>query len=449
MSATKIYSLFRFGVRQKMVLVLLGVLVIALGVNGVLTLRQLEQDVLREIKQRGEDISRFASQSMAFNVVGYDYHGIQLLLDEIIRSKDILYTRVSSKKGNTMAEAGSKPTGVAGWVMFEREIVFDGEVVGHLSIGLDTARIASQLKDQQYSMIWREALLIIFIAIGEFFALSYIIVRPVSLISASLNETVDEKGRIQTREIPIQSSDEFGMLARQFNNMRAQLNEIHARQQNKIELADAKLRETNSQLVEQSEELKRMNDELKRLSITDPLTGLYNRRQFERLIDTEISMSMRHGEDNSILIVDVDHFKKINDSYGHKVGDTVLRRLAKLLTESLRSTDIVCRIGGEEFVAICRRAKQEDAVAIGEKLRRTIADFSFNVNMERIPVTVSVGVATIPNLLDTKTAEEFFHCADTALYYSKEHGRNQVTHYAQIAAAIHPQVKARITGESL
>lgn len=449
LTAKKISAFFRFGVRQKMVLVLLGVLVIALGANGVITLRQLEQDVLREIKQRGEDISRFAAQSVAFNVIGYDYHGIQLLLDEIVRSKDILYTRVTSKKGNTMAEVGTKPASDVGWVMIDREIVFDGEVVGYLNVGLDTARIANQLKDQQYDMIWREALLIIFIAIGEFFALSYLIVRPVSLISSSLNETVDEKGRIKTREIPIQSSDEFGMLARQFNNMRAQLNEVHARQQNKIELADAKLRETNSQLIEQSDELKRMNDELKRLAITDPLTGLYNRRQFERLIDTEVSMSARHGENNSILVVDVDHFKRINDKYGHKVGDTVLRRLAKILTEGLRSTDIVCRIGGEEFVAICRRAKQEDAVAIAEKLRRTVADFSFNVNMERIPVTVSVGVATIPNAQGTKTAEDFFHSADTALYYSKEHGRNQVTHYAQIADEIRPAAQARLTGESV
>lgn len=448
MKLSNLSAFFHFGIRQKMVLVLLSVLVFALGANGFLTVRQQGQEVLHEIKQRGEDISRFASQSVAFNVVGYDYHGIQLLLDEIIRSKDILYARVSSKKGNTMAEAGVKPSGNEGWVMFDREIVFDGDVVGHLHIGLDTARIVHQLEEQQYTMIWREAVLIILIAIGEFFALSYIIVRPVSIISTSLNNTVDENGRIQTQIIPIHSRDEFGMLATQFNGMRAQLNEIHARLQSKIELGDAKLRETNSQLVNQSDELRRMNDELKRLSITDPLTGLYNRRQFERLIDTEVSMSVRHGEDNSILVVDVDHFKKINDTHGHKAGDTVLRRLAKLLTESLRGTDMVCRIGGEEFVAICRRAKAEDAIAIGEKLRHTIEDFSFNVNMERIPVTVSIGVATIPNDYGKVTAEDFFQCADTALYYSKEHGRNRVTHYAQIQAQISQAATTRVSGEN-
>lgn len=442
-------EIFRFGIRQKMVLVLLSVLIFALGVSGFMTVRQQGRDVLREIKQRGEDISRFASQSVAFNVVGYDYHGIQLLLDEIIRSKDILYARVSSKKGNTMAEAGVKPAGDEGWVMFDREVVFDGEVVGHLNIGLDTARIARQLEEQQYSMIWRETVLIIFIAIGEFFALSYIIVRPVSIISTSLNNTVDEDGRIQTQSIPIHSGDEFGMLATQFNGMRAQLNEIHARLQSKIELADAKLRETNSQLMNQSDELRRMNEELKRLSITDALTGLYNRRQFERLIDTEVSMSLRHGEDNSILVVDVDHFKKINDQYGHKAGDTVLRRLAKLMTDSLRGTDLVCRIGGEEFVAICRRAKAEDAIVIGEKLRRTVEDFAFNVNMERIPVTVSIGIATLPNEFGKVSAEDFFQCADTALYYSKEHGRNRTTHYAHIANQIGKAKQARISGESI
>ena len=431
-----------------MVLVLLSVLVFALGANGVLTVRQQGQDVLHEIKQRGEDISRFASQSVAFNVVGYDYHGIQSLLEEIIRSKDILYARVSSKKGNTMAEAGVKPSGDDGWVMFDRKIVFDGDVVGHLNIGLDTARIARQLEDQQFTMIWREALLIIVIGIGEFFALSYIIVRPVSILTNSLSNAVDENGRIQTRVIPIYSRDEFGMLATQFNGMRAQLNEIHARLESKIELGDAKLRETNSQLMSQSDELHRMNDELKRLSITDPLTGLYNRRQFERLIDTEVSMSLRHGEDSSILVVDVDYFKKINDQYGHKVGDTVLRRLAKLLTENLRGTDMVCRIGGEEFVAICRRAKIEDAIAIGEKLRRNIEGFSFNVNMERIAVTVSIGAATIPNDVGKISAEDFFQCADTALYYSKEHGRNRVTHYAQVMAPVVATSQARVSGEN-
>ena len=431
-----------------MVLVLLGVLVITLGVSGFLRARQQSQDVLREIKQRGEDISRFASQSVAFNVVGHDYHGIQLLLDEIVRAKDILYARVSSKKGNTMAEAGVKPSGNEGWIMFDRAVVFDGEVIGHLNIGLDTARIARQLEDQQYAMIWRETVLIIFIAIGEFFALSYIIMRPVSIISTSLNNTVDANGRIQTQSIPISSSDEFGMLATQFNGMRAQLNEIHARLHSKIELGDTKLRETNAQLMHQSDELRRMNEELKHLSITDALTGLYNRRQFERLIDTEVSMSMRHGEDNSILMVDVDHFKKINDQHGHKVGDTVLRRLAQLMTETLRGTDIVCRIGGEEFVAICRRAKVEDAIAIGEKLRRTIEDFSFNVNMERIPVTVSIGVATLPNEFGKNSAEDFFQCADTALYYSKEHGRNRITHYAHLTSPADKAAYGCVSGDT-
>lgn len=429
----RITNLFRFGIRQKMIVVLLGVLVMALGANGFFTLRQQEQDVLREIRQRGEDISRFASQSVAFRVVGYDYHGIQLLLDEIIRSKDILYARVTSRKGNTMAEAGVKAENAEGWVMLEREIVFDDEIVGRLNIGLDTRRIAAQMYEQQLAMIWREAIMIILIAIGEFLALSYLIVRPVTVITDSLKETVDENGQIVTRAIPIRSNDEFGVLARRFNEMRAQLNEVHARLQSKIELADVKLRETNSQLVEQSDELKRMNDELKRLAITDPLTGLYNRRQFERLMDTEVSMSLRHNEDNSLLIVDVDHFKRINDEFGHKAGDAVLRRLAKLMTENLRGTDIVCRVGGEEFVAICRRAKADDAQRVGEKLRRTIEDHSFSFNMTRIPVTVSIGIATIPNEHGITNAEEFFQCADIAMYHSKESGRNKVTHYSEIA----------------
>ena len=307
MNKYKLPPIFKFGIRQKILLVLITVLLIALTVSGWFALEKEKKDVLQEIHQRGTDISRFVSKSLAFSVVGYDYHTIQLLLDEITSSEDIGYAKVSSTKGNTMGESGKMNTPFGDMVIFNEDIKFDSQAVGQLTLGLTTTKTIQRLEAQKYTLVEREGLIILLIAIGEFLALSYVIIRPVSIMSKSLDNSIDENGKI-IGMIPITSQDEFGQLASQFNQLSTQLNEANYRLQSKVELADEQLRKTNQQLMQQSEELKRINEEFKQMSVTDSLTGLYNRRQFEDLMSTEIALSLRHGDTNSILVVDIDHF---------------------------------------------------------------------------------------------------------------------------------------------
>lgn len=434
--ATQLASYFRLGIRQKMILVLVCVLSVALGVAGWLTLRQQEDSILSETHRYGDNLARVLSQSLATGVVGYDYHALQLQLDEITRAQDLGYAKVLSGKGNVMAESGTPPDAGRSWSMFSRDIVFDGKVVGQLVLGLDNSGIIARLKDQRSAVFSREALTILLIAIGEFLALSYIIVRPITIISRSLEQGgVDESGKI-VHQIPLQTADEIGRLAYQFNEMREQLNEANERLQSRIELADAKLMENNRQLRTQAEELQRMNRELQRIAITDSLTGLFNRRYFEQIVETDLALALRHGDINSIMIVDVDHFKRINDQYGHKTGDNVLVDLARLLASHVRKTDLVCRLGGEEFLILCRRSGQADSTVLAEKMRRLVEQHEFqNRAAERIPVTVSVGIVTFPDRQGQRTIEDYVHLADLALYRSKESGRNRVTHSAHLSDA--------------
>ena len=424
-------AIFRFGVRQKMVLVLLSVLLISLTAAGWLTLREQKQDIIEQTRLRGEDLSRFVTQALTFSVVGYDYHAIQMLLDEIVKSQDIAYARVSSDQGNVMAAAGTERGADQTWLTFERDIMFDGKKVGALTLGLDNGRIVHQLGERREALIQREVILILLIALGEFLALSYVIMRPVSVISQSLGEGVHSDGTI-SREIPLTTSDEFGQLAAQFNRMRTQLNEAHLRLQSKVDVADTQLRESNRQLMRQSDELQRVNEELRKLSITDPLTGLYNRRHFEGIMDSELAMYVRHGEPCSIVLIDIDHFKRVNDTYGHKSGDEVLRHVAQILESSLRKTDVLCRIGGEEFLVLCRRTDGDSGTMIAEQLRRRIEQTAIDVDGDRIQVTVSIGVASLNGSGDAPSAEEFFRRADAALYTSKAEGRNRVRDYADL-----------------
>ncbi len=432
----RLTAILRLGVRQKMVLVLLGVLSLSLTFTGWLTLREQKQDVLHETMQRGEDLSRFVSQALAFSVVGYDYHAVQMLLDEIVQSQDIAYARVVSDQGNLMAESGHGGVSSSDGATFQRDIVFDGQKVGALSLGLDNTRIINQMEQRRDALIKREAFIILLIALGEFLALSYLIVRPVTLIASSLGNGVADDGTI-SRDIPLTGDDEFGNLATQFNRMRAQLNVVNQRLQSKIDLADTQLRESNRQLLRQSSELRRVNEELTKLSITDPLTGLYNRRHFEGIMEAELAMISRQAEPCSVLLIDIDHFKRVNDTYGHKSGDAVLQRVSSLLESSLRKSDVVCRIGGEEFVALCRHAGADEAAKIGEHLRKRVEETPIEVNGEQVAVTVSIGITSVAASADVPSAEECFRQADAALYASKSDGRNRVTEFSQLDFAAH------------
>jgi len=424
---------FRFGIRQKVLLVLLTVLLSALTISGWMALEKEKQDMLQEINQRGSDISRFVSKTLAYSVVGYDYHTVQLLLNEITYSDDVGYAKVTGKKGNIMAESGLKQNLNSEdiMVLFNAPITLADDYLGQLTLGLSTARTIGRLEAQKYTLVTREAIIILLIALGEFIALSYIIIRPVSIITESLDNNIDENGQI-TGDIPIESKDEFGHLAQQFNQLRGQLNVANLALQSKFDVADKQLLETNKQLVKQSDELKQINDEFKQLSITDPLTGLYNRRHFEDLMDTEIAMSMRYGDINSLMILDIDHFKKVNDTYGHLGGDIVLKEVAQMLKRYMRKTDILCRIGGEEFVAFCKRSTREVSSDIAEQLRRAVANHQFDLGEEKIYITTSIGIASFPDKTEIGTKEDLFKRADVALYYCKRNGRNMTTHYADI-----------------
>lgn len=425
--------LLRFGVRQKVILVLVTVLMSALTISGWLALEQEKRDAMQEIHQRGSDITRFVSKSLAYSVVGYDYHTIQLLLDEITMSDIVAYAKVVSVKGNVMAEAGSlQQPDESELLMFTNDIKLNNESVGVLVTAISPASTLRHLESQEFYLVAREAFVILLIAVGEFLALSILIIRPVRTMSESLTRGVVENGG-KVGELPVISNDEFGDLARRFNVLGARLNEANERMRSKVESADEQLRETNKKLLQKSRELEEMSKEFERLSITDSLTGLYNRRYFEAMIGTKVAASIRYGTPNSLLLIDVDHFKKINDAYGHSAGDMVLKEIAARLMKNVRGSDILCRVGGEEFIAFCDDSGRDEGLKIAEKLRLAVAEHKFDIGSELLSVSVSVGVATIPDDTGTITAKDFYHCADVALYQSKGAGRNRITHYAACA----------------
>ena len=169
----------------------------------------------------------------------------------------------------------------------------------------------------------------------------------------------------------------------------------------------------------------RLREALRMQSIRDPLTGLYNRRFLSEWLEREISRSRRNGSSFAVLMLDLDHFKRFNDAFGHQSGDLALREVCALLQQSVRGSDVVCRYGGEEIAVLLPDSELEHAMRVGEKIREQIERLSVHRNGEALgALTVSVGAAVYPR--NGSTVEEVLDAADVALYTAKNAGRNRV-----------------------
>jgi diguanylate cyclase (GGDEF)-like protein/PAS domain S-box-containing protein len=184
----------------------------------------------------------------------------------------------------------------------------------------------------------------------------------------------------------------------------------------------------------------RLREALRSQSIKDPLTGLYNRRYLTEMLEREIRRAVRSAQGLGILMLDLDHFKKFNDTYGHDAGDTVLREAASFLSKSIRVEDMVCRFGGEEFVIILPTANLEAAHGRAERIRSKVRELTVLHHGQSLGmITVSVGVSALPR--NGTTAKELLDAADAALYRAKREGRDRVMDADQ-AISLEPQAAA-------
>ncbi len=160
------------------------------------------------------------------------------------------------------------------------------------------------------------------------------------------------------------------------------------------------------------------------LSVTDGLTGLYNRRHFEINIEREFLRVRRYKAELSLAMIDIDHFKNINDTYGHQFGDFVLREISDIIVESFRKTDMIYRYGGEEIAVVLTETSLENATIPLERLREKISQHDFVYNGQKIRATISIGVSQFTT--ETKNQQELIKCSDSALYKAKQDGRNKL-----------------------
>ncbi|MDY6913263.1 MAG: GGDEF domain-containing protein, partial [Planctomycetota bacterium] len=187
--------------------------------------------------------------------------------------------------------------------------------------------------------------------------------------------------------------------------------------------------------------LRRDNAHLRVLATTDPLTHAQNVRAFQDILVHSFRVAKRYGQTLSLLMMDADHFKLINDSFGHPSGDYVLKELAVIFTQSVRESDVVARIGGEEFAVILPDADNEQAAAFAERIRAEVYARKFIVFKKHIHVTISIGSATYPSDAEITDPEMLMYFADQALLYAKEAGRDRVVRVCDLDMSVRRRMR--------
>ncbi len=185
------------------------------------------------------------------------------------------------------------------------------------------------------------------------------------------------------------------------------------------------LKQEKEKSLKFSQKLEETNKKLLNIALKDPLTGAYNRRYLNEILEVEISQAKRYNTMLLIIACDIDHFKKVNDTYGHNEGDLVLKSVVRIIKSSLRKTDILARTGGEEFIIVCHSINGEAGNKVAEKLRKKIEETPIDLKRDiSISITMSFGVACYSPAM--RNIEEFIKVADNRLYLAKERGRNRV-----------------------
>ena len=224
-----------------------------------------------------------------------------------------------------------------------------------------------------------------------YFKLRYLVVTPLANLVGVMRQVTDEMN-LNHRVSGVKWIVELRLLAEYFNRLLSTVQEY--------------------------------NTKLEELSVRDPLTGLYNRRKFHEFMQYEIIRAARHQRGFSVIMIDLDNFKYINDTFGHPIGDMVLKELAAMLSSGLRKGDVLARLGGDEFAIILPETPASSGLQVATKMHQTLANKEFELPVGKIRSTASFSMVSFPE--DGKTGDEIYSAMDVVLYKAKTHGKNQV-----------------------
>ena len=419
------------GLRLKLVLLVVVGIVFAFTVIGAFRVHSEKQRITEEMRRSGVERSAMVAEAVANLLIGYDYSNMESLADRIVQQQDVQHVIVRNRDGKVMVSRNKPSVPDQTTLSFESPVVFSSEKIGQVDLQISLARMEAEINQTYLDVVFEQVFFGLFLGLLIYFGASRVIVRPIARISDHMKDIIRSKEESLPEELDIRSNDEIGDLARIFNNLNQKIFQAQQRLREKIDLAGSALMKTNDQLQQRSQELENRTQDLEKaltllekLAVTDSLTDLRNRRYFDDNLAATFARAQRFNEPFCLILIDVDFFKQINDTYGHAAGDAVLQSLARAFKTRTRDTDTSARLGGDEFAFLLYRTHREEGILFGSAILAMLREMPFNFSDEEVIIGLSIGVAC--NRDDILSIEALYGAADEALYEAKRRGRNQV-----------------------
>lgn len=376
----------------------------------------------------GQNMANTIAAGAASLVVGYDYGNLEILARNVADQVHVMGVTIQNRDGRimsqTVASSGKQ------YRRYQAPIVFDGEVIGSVALDISTEPLEQAIEELYVRIVIEQAAIGLILAIIVYLFLSRGIVTPILRLTSAMEATINKGEPYIAKHLDVTSDDEIGRLINVFNKLNQQLASNYEKLQSKIDLADQALRNKNIELIARTDELENALEMLSSMATTDWLTKLPNRRQFDEGFEQMLSQADRFKEPLALILIDVDNFKDINDSYGHAAGDEVLRQLGAFIKDAVRRSDTPARLGGDEFAVLLYHTSEKQAENLVKQLLNKIKAHVFSFNGKKISVTLSAGIADLSPLTSNK--QSLYFAADKALYTAKNRGRDQYVLYSQL-----------------
>jgi diguanylate cyclase (GGDEF)-like protein len=425
---------FSSGLRLKLVLLVVAGIVSAFTIIGAFRVHVEKQQITEEMRRSGQERVEMIAEAVTNLLVGYDYSNMESLTDRFVQQQDVQHVIIRNNAGKVMVSRNKPGLPGQATLSFAAPVLFTGEQIGSVDLQLSLARMEAEINRTYRDVILEQIFFGFFLGLLIYFAASSVIVKPIARISEHMKSIIGSKDGAVLEELQMTSHDEIGDLARIFNNLNRKVFDAQFRLREKIDLAGSALMKTNEQLQQRSQELEQRSQDLEKalnlvekLAVTDSLTDLRNRRYFDDNLASTFARAQRFNEPLCLILLDVDFFKKVNDTYGHAAGDTVLQAMAHLFRSRTRETDISARLGGDEFSFLLYRTNRTEGMLFAELLLKLVHEMVFTFHDQSVRVGLSIGLAC--NWDDIHSIEALYGAADEALYEAKRRGRNQVIAY--------------------
>lgn len=412
--------------------VMAGVLITS-AVIGVMRVQNERGPLGEMVDKAGQSMANATAAGAAALVAGYDYGNLEILAGNVARQADVVRVAISNEAGRAMTEAAGRMDG--SYRRFEAPVVFQGRTIGNVVVDLSTTALDQALSALYWRVFVEQLIFGAILGLIVYLFTASGIVAPVRRLTTVIEEAVGNGDSFAPRKLEVDSDDEIGRLVSVFNALNASLASYHERLHGKIDLANEELRAKNLELGGRTRELEHALEMLNVMATTDWLTELPNRRKFDENMSRMFHQSARFDEDVTLVLLDIDRFKRINDRYGHNAGDQVLRELGAILQKSARKADMPARLGGDEFGLILYHTDAAEAESFVRKLVAGIRAHPFCYEGATLEISLSVGIAQYEHSMGSPQA--LYFAADKALYWAKNSGRDRHCVYSGALGQLH------------